>query len=67
MKISDRKKRQASGSTPAFEAVIETAQDYYPFGSLMPGRNPFTGRCSQFMLPAFDPTNPQNTDNGPDC
>jgi RHS repeat-associated protein len=35
--ISDRKKRLA-GTTPAFEAVIETAQDYYPFGSLMPGR-----------------------------
>lgn len=35
--ISDRKKRLA-GATPAFEAVIETAQDYYPFGSLMPGR-----------------------------
>jgi hypothetical protein len=29
--ISDRKKRLA-GATPAFEAVIETAQDYYPFG-----------------------------------
>jgi RHS repeat-associated protein len=37
MIISDRKKRLA-GATPAFEAVIETAQDYYPFGSLMPGR-----------------------------
>jgi RHS repeat-associated protein len=37
MIISDRKKRLA-GTTPAFEAVIETAQDYYPFGSLMPGR-----------------------------
>jgi RHS repeat-associated protein len=35
--ISDRKKRLV-GTTPAFEAVIETAQDYYPFGSLMPGR-----------------------------
>jgi RHS repeat-associated protein len=35
--ISDRKKR-LPGTTPAFEAVIETAQDYYPFGSLMPGR-----------------------------
>ena len=36
--ISDRKKRLTAGPTPAFEAVIETAQDYYPFGSLMPGR-----------------------------
>jgi RHS repeat-associated protein len=35
--ISDRKKR-LPGTIPAFEAVIETAQDYYPFGSLMPGR-----------------------------
>lgn len=37
MIISDRKKRLA-GATPLFEAVIETAQDYYPFGSLVPGR-----------------------------
>jgi RHS repeat-associated protein len=35
--ISNRKKR-LPGTSPAFEAVIETAQDYYPFGSLMPGR-----------------------------
>jgi RHS repeat-associated protein len=35
--ISDRNKRIA-GENPAFEAVIESAQDYYPFGMLMPGR-----------------------------
>jgi RHS repeat-associated protein len=35
--ISDRRKHLA-GPTPAFEAVMETAQDYYPFGSLIPGR-----------------------------
>jgi hypothetical protein len=35
--ISDCRKRLA-GATPAFEAVLETAQDNYPFGSLMPGR-----------------------------
>lgn len=27
-----------AGTTPLFEAIVESSQDYYPFGSLTPGR-----------------------------
>lgn len=38
--ISDRKLSTLTGTTPgSFRAELLSASDYYPFGSLMPGRN----------------------------
>jgi RHS repeat-associated protein len=48
--ISDRKTATGASGTPAthFNAITQTANDYYPFGMVMPGRNYNNGTTKDY-------------------
>jgi RHS repeat-associated protein len=48
--LSDRKTATGASGTPAthFNAIIQTANDYYPFGMIMPGRNYNNGTTKDY-------------------
>jgi RHS repeat-associated protein len=50
--LSDRKTATGASGTPAthFNAITQTANDYYPFGMIMPGRNYNNGTTKDYRF-----------------